>query len=327
MMLHRALAVVSVILLSASLGRAAELDPYLPDDTESVLNLNVRQVLDSQLVKKHLLELAQEALRGNDEVQDVLNDLGFDPFKDLERIVVASPVGTEKDRGLAIVHGRFNVAKFKAKAEEVAKDEAEHLTIHKILGGKHLLYEVTIPDLDDPLFVALAGRDTLLASPGKDYVVDALRKIDKGTKKATLKNKKFQALLEKLDARQSLSLAAVANAEFTKTLDDVPGDLKAMLEKIQALAGGLTISDEVKLKLLVTTKNAQDAKELGDSAKAGLNAILALAAGFAQNDASPAAEFVVEFIKSLSIKNKGGAVVFKGRISSDLIEDALKKSE
>ena len=98
-----------------------------------------------------------------------------------------------------------------------------------------------------------------------------------------------------------------------------------MIEKIQALGGGLTISDEIKLELVATTKNMRDAKELGDSAKAGLNLILAFAAAFTNNNDSPEAEFVVEIIKSLRITNKGGAVVVKGRISSDLIEDALKK--
>jgi hypothetical protein len=325
MMLHRTLAVATAILLSAPLGRAAEVDPYLPEDTESVLNVNIRQILDSDLIKKNLLELAQEALRGNDQVQDILKDLGFDPFKDLDRILIASPGGTDKDRGLLIVHGRFDIAKFKAKAEEVAKDDAEHLKIHKIVGGKHLLYEVNVPDLDDPLFVALAGRDTLLASPGKDYVVDALKKSKDSTKVA-LKNKKFQALLEKVDARQSLSLAAVANPDITKALDKAPGDIKAMIGKVQALGGGLTISDEVKMELIVTTKNAKDAKELGDSTKASLNLVLGFAAAFAQNnEASPIEEFIVELLKSLRVTNKGEAVVIKGRISSDLIEDTLKK--
>jgi hypothetical protein len=326
MLHHRTLAVVTALLLFTPLGRAADVDPYLPEDTESVLNVNVRQILDSQLVKKHkLVELAQEALRDNDQVQDILNDLGFDPFKDLDRIVVAAPSGTEKDRGLVIVHGRFDVAKFKAKAEQVVKDDSEHLKIHKILGGKHLLYEVNHPDLDDPFFVALAGRDTLLASLGKDYVVDALKKIGKN-EKPVLKDKKFQALLEKVDARQSLSVAVVKNPDLVKALDKVSGDIKGMIEKVQALGGGLTISDEIKLDLVVNTKNAKDADDLRKSAKAGLDAIQLLALVFAQNNDSPEAEFVIEIIKSLRIKNnKDGTVVIKGHISSDLIEDTLKK--
>jgi hypothetical protein len=325
MLYHRTLAVFLAVLLSAPLGRTAEVDPYLPEDTESVLNLNIRQILDSDLIKKHnLLTLAQEALRGNDQVQDILKDLGFDPFKDLDRIIVAAPGGTEKDRGLVIVHGRFDVAKFKTKAEEVAKDQSEHLKIHKILSGKHLLYEVNHPDLDDPLFVALAGRDTVLVSAGKDYVVDALKKSGNSEKPA-LKNKTFQTLLEKLDAKQSLSLAVVKNPGIQKAVKKASGDIQAMIEKIQALGGGLTISDEIKLELVATTKNNRDAKDLGESVSASLKLILGLVSVFTQNQASPEAEFVLEILKSLSVRNKGETVILKGRVSSDLIEDTLKK--
>lgn len=325
MMSHRSLAIVLAVVLSAPLGRAAEVDPYLPEDTESVLNLNVRQILDSELIKKfNLRTMAQEALRGNDQVQDILKDLGFDPFKDLDRVVVAAPGGTEKDRGLVIVHGRFDVAKFKAKGEEVAKDQSDHLKIHKILGGKHLLYEVNHPDFDDPLFVALAGRDTLLASFGKDYVVDALRKIGKN-EKPVLKNKTFQTLLEKLDAKQSLSLAVVKTPGIQKAVKEVPGDIQAMIEKIQALGGGLTISDEVKLELVASTKIAKDAEELRKSVQAGLDAIQVAATLLTQSNDFRGAEFIVEILKSLRVVNKGETVVLRGRVSNDFIEDTLKK--
>jgi hypothetical protein len=326
MIRYRALAVVAAVLLSAPLGRAADLDPYLPEDTESVLNLNVRQLLDSELFKKHLLEMAQEALRGEDQVQEVLKELGLDPFKDLDRIVVASPISAEKDRGLIILHGRFDVAKFEAKAKKVAKDNEDHLKIHKILGGKHLLYEVNIPELDDPLFVAIAGRDTILASPGKDYIVDALKK-GKDPAKTALKNKKFQALLENVDTRQSLSLAVVPSAEaLNKIIGKRPlGDVKDMVAKIQAVGGGLTVSDEVKLQIVVNTKTAADAKEVCASVQAGINAIFAAVALFAQNNDIPGLEFVTKILKGLDVTNKGESVILKGRISSDLIEDALKK--
>jgi hypothetical protein len=320
----RPVAVLLTLLLAALPGWTAPIDPYVPDDTETVINLNVRQILDSPIIKKNFLEAAQEHLRGNDQVQDILKDLGFDPFKDLDRVIIAAPGGTEKDRGLVIVHGRFNVDKFKAKAEETVKDNSDNLKIHKVLGGKFILYEVNLPDVDDPLFVALASRDTILVSPGKDYVIDALKKAGQ-TEKPALKDKNFQSLLEKVDDRQSLSLAVVKNPEIQKALKKAPGDIKGMLEKIQALGGGLTITDEVKLELVATTKNATEAKDLRDSAKAGLNLIQGLVSAFAQNDASPEAEFVVEILKSLRVTSKDEAVVIRGRISSDLIEDTIKK--
>ena len=317
---------LTVLLLAALPARAADIDPFVPQDTESLLNVNVRQILDSSLIKKHVLEMAQEALRSNDQAQDILNALGFDPFKDLDRILVASPGGTDKDRGLVIVHGRFDLAKFKAKAEEVAKEEPDRLKILKVLGGKYIVYEVNLPDLDTPFFVSLAGRDTLLVSPGKDYVVDALKKIGKNDKPA-LKSKEFQALLEKIDDRQSLSLAAIKTKAVRDALDRAPGDVKDMIDKIQAVGGGLTLSDEVKLELAVTTKTTQEAKDLRDSVDAGLKLVLAALAAFTTNqgDGNPGLEFALEFAKSLRITSKGQAVILKGRLSSDLIEEALKK--
>lgn len=341
---HPSAIVFFALVLSAPFGRAAGLDPYLPEDTESLVNINVRQILDSDLIKKNALEVAQEALRGNDQVQDVLKDLGFDPFTDLDRILVATPGGTDKDRGLVIVHGKFDLAKFKAKAEETAKNEEEHLKIHRILGGKHLLYEVTVPDRDESLWVALPARDTLLASPGKDYVVDALKKLGKEGKlttkkgdtpssgsgvlpldKPALKNQKFQALLEKLDDRQSISLAMVKTPEITKAFQNAPGDIKAMLEAVQALGGGLTISDEVKLNLVVTTKNAKNAQELRESAKAGLDLVQLGLSTFAQANPSPELELVTDIVKMVRIKNSGSTLVINGRITSDMIEDTIKK--
>ncbi len=326
---HRlSLAVLVAVLLTAVPGRAGELDPYLPEDSESVLQVNVRQILDSPLIKKHALEAAQEALRGNDQVQDVLKDLGFDPFRDLDRILVATPGGTDKDRGLVIVHGRFDLAKFKAKAEEVARDNGDVLKIHKLMGGKQLLYEVNVPDLDSPFFVALPNRDTLLASAGKDYVVDALKKTGK-SEKPVLKNKDFQALLEVANDSQSLSVAAIKTDAVKDALGNLPGDVKDMIDKIQALSGGLTLSDEIKLELIVTTKNVNEARDLRDSADAGLKLILAGLAAITSNqkEAKPALEFALEFAKGLRLSNKGKAVVIKGRISSDLIEETLKKGK
>lgn len=320
----RHLVIPLTVLLAAVPGRAADLDPYLPEDSEVVLNINVRQIVDSDLFKKNALAAAQEALRGNDQVQDILNDLGFDPFKDFDRLIVATPVGVENDRGLLIAHGRFDVAKFKAKGEEAAKDNPDNLKITKILGGKHLLYEVNTPDLDSPLFVALAGRDTILVSPGKDYVVAALKKM--GNKdKPVLKNKTFQALLEKVNDRQSLSVALVKAPAVKDALANVPGDVKGMIEKIQAIAGGVTITDEIKLEFAVTAKDATEAKDLKESANAGLTLILGFLGALTQNDAKPEMEFLLEAVKGLRVTNKDETVVIKGRISSDLIEDTLKK--
>jgi hypothetical protein len=327
---------LAVILLPAGAPlRAADLDKYLPEDTESVLNLNVRQILDSPLIKKHALPVAQEALKDLDRVQEILKDLNFDPFKDLDRVIVASSpspsrwTSADKDRGLIIAHGRFDPDKFKAKGDDAATNNPDVVKVHKVndgKGGQFLIYEFTVNELDTPIFAALASKDTLLASPGKDYVVDALKKTGRPLKPA-LKNKEFQDLLEKVDDRQSLSLAVVKTEATREAISGLPGDVRAMLDKIVALSGGLTLSDEVKLEIVATTKTVREARELYNSVDAALKLVLVglVALSGRQQDGNPALDFTMELVRSARLTTKGKAVVLKSRVSSDFIEDTLKK--
>jgi hypothetical protein len=313
----RAALALTLVFLAAPV-RAGEIDRYLPDDSEIVVSLNFRQILDSPLVKKFGLEQAQEALRSTEEASAILKDLGFDPFTDLDRVIVAGPGGTEQDRGLIIVHGRYALDKFTRKGEEAARDYPDNLKIHKVkAGGERLVYEVALPD-GMSLFVALADKTTLLASPGKDYVVDALKKSAvKG--KPTLKNRDFQALLERMDDKQSLSLAAVGSA-LAKGIPE--RKVQTELEKIEALGGGITISDDVKVQVVLSAKNADAARELNDTITQGLNqalGALALIAG-ANKELAP----LLEVVKTIKSSAKDKTVTLKGEISADLIEKALK---
>src|SRR5579859_3875269 len=79
----RLASLLTLALLAHPGVRAADVDTYLPADTESYLSINIRQILDSPLVKKAALGQLREALKSEDQVNDVLKDLGFDPFKDL----------------------------------------------------------------------------------------------------------------------------------------------------------------------------------------------------------------------------------------------------
>src|SRR5262245_41105610 len=84
-------ALALALLLTAGPARAADADRLLPDDTEVVLGVNVRQVLDAPLVKTHALELLRNYVRSSADAQKVLDALGFDPFKDLHTLTAASP--------------------------------------------------------------------------------------------------------------------------------------------------------------------------------------------------------------------------------------------
>jgi hypothetical protein len=319
-----ALSLTALALASAPLS-AAPLDVHVPPDTEMLVTVNVRQIVDSPLFKKHALGPAKDALKDLSDVEDILKDLGFDPFKNLDRIIAASPGG---DKGLLIVHGKFDLAKFKAKGDDAARDNPDILKIHKIGdggGGQFTVYEVVLPtDDDDSIFVSIPNDRTMLVSSGKDDVVEALKR-GKGKKKATLKNKDFQALVEKMSSKQSVSVAALGKALKGGALDEAPKMVKNLVEKVEAVGGGITFGNDVRLELLVSTKTERDAKELRDGTNNGLK--LALAALLVLSEDRKDLEALADMLKTIRITAKGKVVTFRARVSGELIQGALKKEE
>jgi hypothetical protein len=314
------LALASALL--AGPARASEIDPYLPDDTEIVLSLNVRQLLDAPVIKKTVLEQARAALKEADRVNDLLNDVGFDPFRDLDRVIIASPGGSEQDRGLVIAYGRYNLPRFLAHGAQTFKDNPEALRIHKVadgLGGHFLIQEIVVPNQDQSLFVALADRTTLLASPGKDYVVDALKRARR-KRLPRLRSKEFAELLEKMDDRQTLCLA-VRGSALAEAFPE--GPVQKALAGVEAIGGGVTIGDDVKIEVGVTAQDAERARQFQQVADKGLKQAVSVLAvlAVAREELSPA----FEIVRTLKVRAKGPIIIIKGQVSADVIEDALKK--
>jgi hypothetical protein len=320
-----ALALAALVL--AAPARAAEVDKLLPNDTETVLHVNVKQILTSPLGKNIPVKKLRDALQNEGEAGKILTDLGFDPFRDLDSITVASSSGSEPDKGLLLVHGKFDPAKVKAKAEEVAKDMGDLLKIHKVPNGPAggtPLYEVNAPGANQTLYVALAGDDTLVASAGKDYVLDALDKAA-GKRTTTLKNAELKALLGRIDAKQSIWMAVLGSTLAKSPLPTASDDAKQVIDKLQDATLGLTIDKDVKLELSVTAKSADDAKELNDKIKDGLNTALGFAALAAGNKKE--LEPLVDLLKTVKPTVKEKVVSVEIEVPGDAIQKAIDKNK
>jgi hypothetical protein len=312
------LAGLAIVLLAAPGARAGNPDKLLPADTAFVMTVNVRQLLDSPMVKKRGLAPAREWLKSNDEVSQILHDLGFDPFADLDRITVAGPGGNDKDRGLIIVRGHFDLDKFKARAEKAMQDEPDVLKSRKVAGGT--VYEVSPPGQDTPMFVALLNKTTIVASPGKDYVVDAMKK-SAGKDDAEMKDKDFAALLARMDDKQTLAFAGVGSAFKGGDL----GPAGEIFEKIDAIGGGLTIGDEIRLEVVLSAHTEDDAKKLKETVNTGINSGIALL-GVAANG-SPELDKVMDVLKTIKATSKDKTVTLKARITADVLEGTGDKDD
>jgi hypothetical protein len=324
-----AVVVCSVLALAGPRpARAAEVDVYVPPDTTLLVTVNVKQIVNSDIFKKSALGPIKDALKDAPEISDVFRDLGFDPFTDLDRVLFASPGGKAPDRGLTIAHGKFNLAKFRARANEALRDNPDNLKLHKVgdgASGKLDVYEVILNE-DSSLFVALASERTILASPGKDYVVEGIKR-GRAKAKVALRNKDFQALLERVDTKQGVSLAVLSSAlAGAEALDSAPAMVKGLIDRTEALGGSIAFGmDEIRFEVAVAAKNAADARAFKESTDRGLK--LALAALLFIADQHKGLEVLTEVVKTVRTTARGKVVTITGRLTGEALDGALKKGE
>jgi hypothetical protein len=310
-------------------ARAAEVDKFLPNDTEAVITLNVRQVLDSPLVKKYGEEEIKKALNKDEKAKKILAALGLDPLKDINSVTIAVATlapGQGLNKGLLIVHGKFDTDKFRAKAEEVVKEQGDALKVHKV--GGYTIYETKpakekgTPGGLDAMFVGLVSSNTLVAGGTQDAVVEALDK-DAGKKKSGV-NKELQGLLEKADAKQSLWAVTPASA-LRKSPLGKQDDAKAFLAKCESISLGVTVADDVKAQLLFAATNATAAKDLTAKLNDGLEQAKQIVGFLVTNNKDVAP--VVDFLDTVKVAAQGNAVTVKGEFDKDAIEKSIKKEK
>lgn len=324
---HNYLALIAAVLMSAP-ASAADVDRYLPVDSEAVVVINVRQFLDSKLVRKFDLGgKLKAAIAGNKEADDLLKALNFDPLKDLDKIIAAAPGDSNQEKGLAIALGRFDPDKIKATAEKAAKDHPDIFTIREATIGQDKVSYLEIkggagPGIYQTTFAAVASKNVVFASPSREYLFDALRSASNGAS-ASLANKNFAELLKGFDDKHSLWLATAGDltkGEFAAALP-----IKDELAKLSAITGSVTVTDGVKLEVALIAKTADDAKALNTKISQGLQTVIALVALAAMNQ--PELQPLVDFAKSIKTTANDKTVTIRGELDAAAIDKLIKAAQ
>jgi hypothetical protein len=332
-------AALATLTFSANAPAApGDLEKLLPNDTEAVMLINFKQLLAAPLLTKDgAVDIIKEALKKNDDAQKVMADLGIDPLKDLDSLISAQS-GEDPEKGLMILKGNFDVAKFQAKAEAVAKDNKDHLKIQKVKldGVEYTVYEVS--KLDQliqlpPELAMLAGdakdaktafvgidKSALVMSPAKEYVAEALAKAA-GKKKTEIKSKEMQALLAKVDPKQTISMALLAGALTKGKLGEEP-EAKEALAKLENVTGGITIAEGIKTQIILAAKSGDDAKELGKKLDDGLDQAQQVVGALVEfrKDLAP----LLGIVKGVKSTASGKTVTIESDISGDAVREIAK---
>jgi hypothetical protein len=250
---------------------AIKVDKFLPDETGGVFVIDVKQILASKAFTKELKKQIEDVLK-MDQVQMVLKDTGFDPFKDVDRVVLAITPGADGfSAPYFVVEGRFDVAKLTAKAEEISKLFPSFKPVEI---GKAKVYEMGFGG-GNPPYLGLLDKNTLILAGTKQEMTDALEKAG-GTKKTDLKYKSLAKLLAKMDPKLAVNVACAAEMPTGGSVMSLPGGgIVRMVrtlgdEGIDSVTGGIAVDEEGKAKIHFTAKDAEIAKKLGAEFEVGL---------------------------------------------------------
>lgn len=342
--------VIVALLASVRAVRAADIDKLLPSDTQAVLAVDVKHFMHAAVVKKHFLEPLQQACQDCCEVQDLLETVGLDPFKDIERVTIAATGKAEDGKFLVIIHGRFDTAQIQAAARELAKSHEDVLKIHKI--GEHKMYEIIAPgkhgslllgsglhpdktgeikpcfrmqcvgnllDMTGSLYVGLVDKATLVVSGCREEVTTA---FDKATgQKKTILTREMRHLVEDIEARQCLWMVMGSSYLTGKDAEVGEGEEQeedAVAPDIESCAAGISLGEDLKVQVVVTAANVTKARAMMtmfDDALTRANALAVLLAGKQKSCAA-----LTEIPKCFQASRKGHVLTLKGCISSDLFE-------
>ena len=330
-MLRRLLALAllsgATAIASTRPARAAEIDPLLPKETESVVFVNMKQLVESDLIKKFALGQLKQMVSSNDDVQQILKATGLDPFKDIDRVTLGS-WGKDKDdmKAVAVVRGRFDPAKiFEAVKAQAAKD-ADKLAIVEQKDGEstYKLLKITLESQPKPFYAAVADENTLIGGNDKKLVASTLTSVKEKAKPAL--KKELGELLLKQDEKSTMFLVGlVPEGQEMKLPPNIPGidseKVGKQLEKLRNIAMKLNLTEDVSVEISMGMADADAADDFGGS----VDQLIGMVKGFlpAVAGQQPNAKPVVdEIVKTLKSGIKGSDVTLKVKLSGDAIGKA-----
>ena len=311
----------------AAPARAADIDPVLPAESESVFAVNMKQIVDANLVKKYVLGQLKQVMAGNDIAKE-LQALGLDPLKDVDTISGGSWGDGEDANLVAVVKGRFDLEKMFAAAEARAKTDGDKVKI--VADPACKLVQVTLGDNQPkPLFVTFADDKTIVASLSQKQAVTAFQTAKAAASKPQLK-KELAALVLKQDDKASMYACGIVDKDKFKGLPPgagggLPGvDAAKLNEQLKALRNyALTIklTDDVSLEFDAGMADTGAADEFNGSLSQLIGTAKGLLPLFAgqQPQLKPVIDELNNTLKS-SVKDKDVTLTLK--LSGDAIGKA-----
>jgi hypothetical protein len=313
-------------------GPTLKLDKYLLDDADGVLVIDVKQIMASPAYKKNFQKQLAELVVGP-AVQEYLKDIGFDPLKDVERVIfcmskscftASRVIGESSDDGpFFLFQGKFDAAKVKAKMSDLVKTHPDKLTSTDAPGGQ-TIYRI---DPKHGPFAAQLDGNTIVIAGRKAHVLDALAKAA-GKKTTNFDHKDVPAQLKKFKPDvgiQGFALEQMMMSSSVSVKNDGMG--KQVIEStyisladkgFKEASLSISIKDDARGSVVWTVKDKDKVKPLTEMFTQGLDQIRKSAGQAAER--RPQMQPLVRFLEGVTIKESGQTIRMEGKAEADMVQ-------
>jgi len=317
--LSRVMLVVAGFAMPAATSRAVDFR-LLPPNAEIILTINVKQILDSELVKSQ-----QQAIQQIKEYTKPFQKLGFDPFQDLIAITIASPgldVGAFGPFDLFIIMDMaVDPARFSAAARDAAAAIGD-VRIRKF--GNLEVFEFDAPT-KKKIYAALVGGKSLVLTAEEEALKAAIER-SKGDQIVAAKVKHH---IKAANAKQSLNFA-LSGAFLGKLVGKIEREsgskespVTKYLANIEGLSGAVTVTKEIGFQFSATAKDEKSAVEMAAIGRGGLILLNAFVAGQESPELAP----LIDIARTLRISSAGTDILLTGQVSAQNLEKIKKSIE
>jgi hypothetical protein len=309
-------------------------EKYLPDDTDAVLVVNVKEVAVSPLYTRHFQKKLQDLLQG-EAAPKWLKDLGAALPRDVDRVTLAlgrsnfgGPDGRSVSGPTVVVEGRPAVLWDTLK--QLAKDLPMVVKEQKV--GDATVYEVATASGGPGGFVARPDDRTLVLVPRKEQMAEVLDKAA-GKKTTRLQSQVLRELLAGMKPDLALQFAATKDLVIggSVTVNTVMGK-EVREEKYVTLAdqgfdsvrGSFRAGEDLKGRVTLTTKDEETAKGISQAATAGLDQLQPSLQRAIENEKDTNVQRVLkairESVKTVKISSRAREITFEGQAGPEALE-------
>lgn len=299
-----------VVLAVPGFGRAADTDKYLPDRTEAVVTIHVKQVLEAPLVKDRLDQFKELFAKSGGKT--TLEQFGIDPFTDLANIVLSVSGNPDNEKPFVLFQGSFDNAKVLAGLDKASKGDKPAVKLTTVDGRK--VYDVRA-DGSETYYLSVLDQGLVAICADRDVIIEAIDKKT-GSRKPQLR-RELEQLLGKADSKYAISIVSLPRPlNYAGLFGGLPGN-------VQNVQGGFVLADDVQLELNLASRDVKTAQVAVNQLNESLNQVKALLGVIvAQNKGFKPLADLLASVKTMA---QGAGVELRLTINKDILEMAFKK--